>query len=777
MIYLDSPAKSLMLVLDAVVATNQLDISLDYFDVVPQSTTTTRRGGVQTSSSNGISDVTISSAPATQGIIRNIHTIFINNKDTATRIVTVKLDDGGSQKILIKQTLASGDSLVYEDNRGWEVLTPITAPFVDTTEIVKGSLDASKRLRIEVDGITTGTTRVWTVADADIVVGGSASAMTAGRVVYTDTGGLLNASGSLTWTGSGTLALIGAQTISSTLGVTGTSTLGVTNTGAFTATTGSFSSTLGVTGHTTFEGVTSTGATGTGNLVYSISPTVTGTLSTANISATTTSSYGLTMTTAANAFVGMQLSRTVNTASSWDIYTPAGTTDLRLFANTADRLTLTNTGALTITGGLSATTGNFSSTLSVTGHTTFEGVTSAGATGTGNIVYSVAPTFTGTINGGTFTASGQFDNGGVQGATKGIVLGGLGVNYGRFIESANDNWQIGYSGTRTGAVTSLLAFTTSTATFSQNLTVSGTGPHSVGGATSTLSQWLIQGGFTPSAGTGYNISIQSSISPPVNQSAYAFDVQPTLVRFGSGTMPEYASARFSAPAVGGSATTITVMSTVSIESAPSNGATNWALNIKAGGTNMGGALTYGGVTLSNAVTGTGNMVLSASPTLSGTIGGAITFSGALTLSSALTYGGVALSNAVTGTGNMVLSASPTLSGTATLPSVTMAASANLTNGVTVTAGSYSTGSITVDYTKGPLSTITNGGAYTITNSASDGSQILLVTNNGSAGATTFTGFTASSNTGDPLTTTNTHKFMITLVRINSTSTYHVKALQ
>ena len=36
-------------------------------------------------------------------------------------------------------------------------------------------------------------------------------------------------------------------------------------------------------------------------------------------------------------------------------------------------------------------------------------------------------------------------------------------------------------------------------------------------------------------------------------------------------------------------------------------------------TTLGGALTYGGVTLSNAVTGTGNMVLSASPTLTGTL--------------------------------------------------------------------------------------------------------------------------------------------------------------
>lgn len=72
-------------------------------------------------------------------------------------------------------------------------------------------------------------------------------------------------------------------------------------------------------------------------------------------------------------------------------------------------------------------------------------------------------------------------------------------------------------------------------------------------------------------------------------------------------------------------------------------------NINAGGTltvggatTLSGALNYGGVALSNAVTGTGNMVLSASPTLSGTIGGNLTFSGTTTTFSA-TSGGVNLS--------------------------------------------------------------------------------------------------------------------------------------
>ena len=51
-------------------------------------------------------------------------------------------------------------------------------------------------------------------------------------------------------------------------------------------------------------------------------------------------------------------------------------------------------------------------------------------------------------------------------------------------------------------------------------------------------------------------------------------------------------------------------------------------------TTLSAALTYGGVTLSNAVTGTGNMVLSASPTLTGTLTAAAgTFSGAVSVNS------------------------------------------------------------------------------------------------------------------------------------------------
>ena len=59
----------------------------------------------------------------------------------------------------------------------------------------------------------------------------------------------------------------------------------------------------------------------------------------------------------------------------------------------------------------------------------------------------------------------------------------------------------------------------------------------------------------------------------------------------------------------------------------------------AGNASIGGTLTYGGVTLSNAVTGTGSMVLSASPTITGTItAAAANFSGAVALNGNATIG-------------------------------------------------------------------------------------------------------------------------------------------
>jgi hypothetical protein len=63
----------------------------------------------------------------------------------------------------------------------------------------------------------------------------------------------------------------------------------------------------------------------------------------------------------------------------------------------------------------------------------------------------------------------------------------------------------------------------------------------------------------------------------------------------------------------------------------------------------------------------------ANPTMSGTVAGNLAFSGTHTLSAALTYGGVTLANSVTGTGSMALSTSPSL----TTPSLGVAGGTTL----------------------------------------------------------------------------------------------------
>ena len=52
------------------------------------------------------------------------------------------------------------------------------AAFVDTNPVVKGSSDATKQVRFEVDGLTTATTRVLTVPDADLTLVGADTAQT-----------------------------------------------------------------------------------------------------------------------------------------------------------------------------------------------------------------------------------------------------------------------------------------------------------------------------------------------------------------------------------------------------------------------------------------------------------------------------------------------------------------------------------------------------------------------------------------------------------------------
>ncbi len=105
---------------------------------------------------------------------------------------------------------------------------------------------------------------------------------------------------------------------------------------------------------------------------------------------------------------------------------------------------------------------------------------------------------------------------------------------------------------------------------------------------------------------------------------------------------------------------------------------------------------------------------------------------------------------------------------------TVAGGANVTS---LSLGTISSGTTTIDCGARPLQYFTNGGAFTLAAPASDGSCLVMSTNNGSASTITFSGFTVGSSTGDALTTTNAEKFTISIWRINGVAGYRVAAMQ
>ncbi len=78
---------------------------------------------------------------------------------------------------------ANTGAMMQRDSAGTETALGggSALPVVDTTAIAKGSVDATKLVRLEVDGVSAATTRVLTVPDTDLtLIGGSVAAGTVG---------------------------------------------------------------------------------------------------------------------------------------------------------------------------------------------------------------------------------------------------------------------------------------------------------------------------------------------------------------------------------------------------------------------------------------------------------------------------------------------------------------------------------------------------------------------------------------------------------------------
>jgi len=104
-IVLDSTLKTIKVSMSGAAATTNPDFIAAYAD---------NNGSVFTEGANdgaltGTTDVTVVAAPAS-GYRRTIKKIFIENKDTAAVTITVKYDNNGTQRNIVKVTLNVGDT-------------------------------------------------------------------------------------------------------------------------------------------------------------------------------------------------------------------------------------------------------------------------------------------------------------------------------------------------------------------------------------------------------------------------------------------------------------------------------------------------------------------------------------------------------------------------------------------------------------------------------------------------------------------------------------------
>lgn len=119
---LDNTLLKLEAVLAGAVSANQPEVHVDYFVWNNKAGEATTKPASFRTALNSTTDVTILAAPTSQGYVLEPVRIVIYNKDTATITVIVKTDNGTTEYIEIKQTIATLKSLCWEKGVGWYVI-------------------------------------------------------------------------------------------------------------------------------------------------------------------------------------------------------------------------------------------------------------------------------------------------------------------------------------------------------------------------------------------------------------------------------------------------------------------------------------------------------------------------------------------------------------------------------------------------------------------------------------------------------------------------------
>lgn len=125
----------LQIVLAGAITTNQLQCLTSY----KVFTTTTTVDGKLAVNTNSTTDVDLAGPPAS-GEAYDIQNINVYNRDTVTANVTIKLDVSGTETILYKGNVGTGEVLSWSGEGGWKNTTNTNVPTLNNRYVLSGAL-------------------------------------------------------------------------------------------------------------------------------------------------------------------------------------------------------------------------------------------------------------------------------------------------------------------------------------------------------------------------------------------------------------------------------------------------------------------------------------------------------------------------------------------------------------------------------------------------------------------------------------------------------------
>lgn len=124
MISLDSTTRKLQAFLSGAAATTNPTVTISYYDI-PRGTKTDTSEYLRFAFYTllaGATETDVCAAPTQVGTVRNVEEIHVYNADTAAVTVALCVDDAGTNRIMIKQTLNIAETLAYSHTMGWYII-------------------------------------------------------------------------------------------------------------------------------------------------------------------------------------------------------------------------------------------------------------------------------------------------------------------------------------------------------------------------------------------------------------------------------------------------------------------------------------------------------------------------------------------------------------------------------------------------------------------------------------------------------------------------------